>query len=169
MSFTESIKNKLIIAASEYNKLIGIDFIMKSERFVFKKEYVLRFHKDNFLHLTGVITPLSANDFYSKCLNGSIENNDFVCDLSDDMKGKIKEKLRNLSDIGNFFEQELVFQEKFEKNRVKCSIATSDGKKTLGFVNINGNIHVPLTLLNRNQIKENNQIIDFIIVKRKRK
>ena len=167
MDFKLSTRNKLIIAANEYNKLVGIDFVVQSDKFLYKKEYILRFHKDNFLHLTGVGAHVSANDFYEKCLNGTIEIEDFNCDSTNELKGKIKEKLRNLSEIGSFFEKELVFQEKFEKNRVKCNIATSDGKCTLGFINIAKNIHVPLTLLNRKQIDEKNQITDFTIVIKK--
>ena len=153
MTFKESIQNKLIIAASEYEKLIGTDFIIRSNRFIYKNEYRLRFHKDNFLHLTGVITDLPANTFYDKCINATININDFVCDTSNDLKGKVKEKLKNFVDLSSFFDKELIFQEKFEKNRVKCNIATSDGKCTLGFISIKDSVHVPLTLLNKNQIE----------------
>ena len=59
MNFKESIQQKIITAANEYSKLIGIDFVVKSKDFKYKSEYLLRFHKDNFLHLTGVITSLT--------------------------------------------------------------------------------------------------------------
>ena len=166
MAFKESILNKLIIAANEYYKLVGIDFVITSDNFVYRNEYLLRFHKDNFLHLTGVHTKINAGEFFEKCFNGSISVDDYVCDSTDDLKGKVKEKLRNLATIGSFFEKELVFQEMFEKNRVKCKIATSDGKCTLGFISINKMVHVPLTLLNKNQIDESVRIVDFTIIKK---
>ena len=109
---------------------------------------------------------MTAGEFFEKCLNGSISINDYICDSTDDLKGKVKEKLRNLSTIGNFFEKELVFQEMFEKNRVKCKLATSDGKCTLGFISINKTVHVPLTLLNKNQIDESAKITSFTIIKK---
>ena len=165
MTFKESVQSKLIIAANEYKRLIGIDFIIKSNHFKINNEYLIRFHNDNFLHLTGVITSLSANDFFKKCINETITADDFVCDISEELKGKVKEKLRNLSTIGDFFNRDLVFQEMFEKNRVKCKIATSDGKYTLGFICIKKEIYVPLTLLNKNQIDINAQITDFTITK----
>ena len=90
---------------------------------------------------------------------------EFDCDNNDEIKGKVKEKMKNLSNIGNFFDRELIFQESFEKKRVKCEIATSDGKCTLGFIKIKNDVHVPLTLLNKNQIKIENAITDFKIEK----
>ena len=166
MTFKESIRDKLIIAANEYYKLVGVDFIIVSDSFVYRSEYLLRFHKDNFLHLTGVHTKINAGEFFEKCLNGLIATDDFVCDSTDDLKGKVKEKLRNLATIGSFFEKELIFQEMFEKDRVKCKLATSDGKCTLGFISINKVVHVPLTLLNKNQIADNDGIINFEIIRK---
>ena len=169
MTFKESVREKLKIAANEYYKLVGVDFVIVSDSFIYRSEYLLRFHKDNFLHLTGVHAKINANEFFEKCLDGSIGMDDYVCDSSDDLKGKVKEKLRNLATIGNFFEKELVFQEMFEKNRVKCKLATSDGKCTLGFISINKIVHVPLTLLNKNQIDESVKITNFVIMKRQTK
>ena len=169
MTFKESVREKLKIAANEYYKLVGVDFVIVSDSFIYRSEYLLRFHKDNFLHLTGVHAKINANEFFEKCLDGSIGVDDYVCDSSDDLKGKVKEKLRNLATIGNFFEKELVFQEMFEKNRVKCKLATSDGKCTLGFISINKIVHVPLTLLNKNQIDESVKITNFVIMKRQTK
>ena len=119
MTFKESIRNKLIIAAAEYKKLIGIAFIIQSKDFILRKQYILRFHEDNFLHLTGVITSLFAKTFFEKCLDGTIDVNGFICDSTNDLKGKVKEKMRHLSDIGSFFDKELVFQEIFEKKQNK--------------------------------------------------
>ena len=169
MTFKESIRDKLIIAANEYYKLVGIDFIVKSKSFAYRSMYLLRFHKDNFLHLTGVYTKLNAGEFFDKCLDGSISIDDYVCDATDDLKGKVKEKLKNLATVGDFFEKELVFQEMFEKNRVRCKLATSDGKCTLGFISINKTVHVPLTLLNKNQIDENGKIVNFVVIKKQTK
>lgn len=165
MTFKESIQSKLILAAKEYSKLIGVDFVIRSNEFKYRDEYLLRFHKDNFLHLTGINTKLKAAEFYDKCFNGSIISEQFDCDSSEELKGKVREKLRNLISIGDFFDKELIFQEMFEKNRVQCKIASSDGKYTIGFISINKIVHVPLTLLNRNQIVEEHGIRNCKIVK----
>lgn len=63
MTFKESVLVKLFICANEYNKFIGIDFVITSKYFVIKDVYLLKFHKDNFLHLTGVTTKLYAEKF----------------------------------------------------------------------------------------------------------
>lgn len=165
MTFKESIQQKLIIAAKEYSKLIGCDFVIRSNDFKYRNEYLLRFHKDNFLHLTGINTKLRATEFYDKSFNGTITLEDFDCDSSEELKGKVREKLRNLISIGSFFDEDLIFQEMFEKNRVKCKIASSDGRCTLGFISINKTVHVPLTLLNRNQIAEEHGIRNCNIVR----
>ena len=167
MTFKESVFQKLFIAADQYSKLIGTDFVITSSEFKKCITYVLRFHKDNFLHLTGVNTKLHAKDFFIKCIEKSLVLNDFDCECTDEIKGKVKEKMKNLSEIGSFFDKELVFQESFEKNRVKCKIATSDGKCTLGFICIGKNVHIPLTLLNKNQIRVENAIKNFKILKKR--
>lgn len=80
---------KLIIAAKEYSKLIG------------------------------VASTLKANDFFEKCFNGTISINDFDCDSREEIKGKSREKLKHLKTIGSFFERVLVFQEDYQKNTIK--------------------------------------------------
>ena len=154
MTFKEAVKEKLVVAANEYSKLVGIDFLVQSKEFKNNSSYLLRFHKDNFLHLTGVLTTLGANDFFERCLTGMISFDDFDCGSSNEIKGKVREKLRHLQSIGSFFERELIFQEDYQKNTVKCKIASSDGIFTLGFKSLKNLVNIPLTLLNRNQIKE---------------
>lgn len=166
MTFKESITNKLFLAADQYKKLIGYDFVIESDSFIFKKRYILRFNEDNFLHLTGIKSNLCAKTFFEKCFARSLQNCDFDCESTNELKGKVREKMRNLSDIGSFFDKHLLFQESFEKNRVKCKIATSDGKCTLGFVCTKNDIHVPLTLLNRNQLNEEKTVSVFSISKK---
>ena len=53
-----------------------------------------------------------------------------------------------------------------EKNTVKCKIASSDGKYTIGFIQTSSFIHVPLTLLNRNQIDISLAILDCKVIKK---
>ena len=168
MPFKEEIKAKLTVAAIEYQKLLNIDFIIKSPDFKLKDEYTLRFHEDNFLHLTGVETKLTAKIYYEKCLGGTLLNEDFDCESSSQIKGKVKEKLKHLVTIGEFFNKDLIFQEYYKKNKVECKLATSDGKCTLGFKEISNNICVPLTLLNKNQIIKELEITNFVIYKNAR-
>ena len=79
MVFKESVLSKLFIAAQEYNKLLGFTFVFKSKSFKYKTEYVIKFHKDNFLHLTGVETTLNAKEFFDKCISKTLHLNEFEC------------------------------------------------------------------------------------------
>ncbi len=168
MTFKEIVKEKLLIAANEYKKLLQFDYLIESTSFLYQSEYILRFYEDNFLHLTGVKTKLKAKDFYKKCINKSLIDEDFDCNSNKDLRNKIKEKLKNLSTIGDFFDRNLVVQENFKKNRIQCKIASSDGLCTLGFISIKDSICVPKTLLNRNQINPVLKITDFVLSKRKK-
>ena len=55
-SFKENVLDSILVGARSYQALLGIDFIVKSDCFVERHEYILRFNEDNFLHLTGVLT-----------------------------------------------------------------------------------------------------------------
>lgn len=48
---------------------------------------------------------------------------------------------------------------------MKYKIATRDEKCTLGFIKIRNDVHVPLTLFNKNQIKLEDAIAIFSIKK----
>ena len=153
MQFWEKVSQKLILAAKDFYKLTFFVFVINSNYFKFQKSYSIRFHKDNFLHLTGVITKLKANVFFDKCFRGEICKDDFDCDSTKELKGKVREKLKNLENISSFFDGPIQVEEMFEKNRIKCKIAVSEGRCTLGFVETT-KILVPLTLLNRNLIQK---------------
>ena len=161
-SFKENVRKQLLVAAQEYFSLLNKTIIIESNNFEFQKIYIIKFDKTNFLHLTGVISTLKAGDFFEKCYNSSISIDDFDYD---EVKNKtnIKNKLRCLATISTMFNKELFAQEHFEKNRVICKIATSDGSFTIGFI---GGVHCvyPKTVLNKNRLNESKPIIKVIPV-----
>ena len=59
------------------------------------------------------------------------------------------------------FSKELLAQEQFEKNRVICKIATTDGLFTLGFTGGKYCVY-PKTVLNKNHLDESKPIIKVI-------
>ncbi len=162
-TFKENVLNSLCECAVKYNKLSSFSYQIKSDKFVYREAYTIRFHKGNFLHLTGVKTALSPNDFYEKCISKTLEFNDFDCDSTKSLKGTVRQKIKNLITIDSFFENSVAVQEKFERGRVSCLIASSNGKCTIGF--IGGKNLNPMTLLNKNQINPKMQITDFEISK----
>lgn len=167
VTFRKRVLNELKKCAKEYSKLIGFDFIIQSNKFVNRDQYVIRCYEGNFLHLTGVKTNLKAVDFFKKCFEGTITEFDFDCDSSIEIKGTVRHKISNLLQIGSFFERVIICQELFAKGRVFCLLASSDGMCTLGFTGGKGSLN-PHTLLNKNQINLSEGITDLIIQKHKR-
>lgn len=139
---------------------------MRSPSFKVRSEYVPRFFPRNYLHLTGALTALSSMNFYSKALDGSLSRSDFDCDSTPALKDTIRCKVRNLQNIGTFFERVTKVEEDFSSGSVRCKFATSEGTYTLGFTG--ASFLAPNTLLNNDKIRETKQIVDFeMIIQRK--
>ena len=158
--FKIRIREQLIEAAQDYFKLTSITIVVESDEFVHQKRYLLKFNKSNFLHLTGVYSSLSANEFFDKCFNGTVALEDFD---SNEQKNKstIKKKMKNLVNLSTSFNNEILVQEDFIKNRIVCKIATSDNERPIGFVD--GNYCVwPNTLLDKNHLDNKKPIIKVV-------
>ena len=80
----------IINAAKEYDvKLKDKHFLIVYQESGKTKTACVGFRDMNFLHMTGVKTKLSAQQFYSACLDGKLSENDFEIDN----KGKVQRKL----------------------------------------------------------------------------
>ena len=68
----EKIINSITKSASLYkNHLLGKTFL-----YVFEGQFIeVAYHINEFKHLTGVATSLSANSFYNKALDGILQKN----------------------------------------------------------------------------------------------
>lgn len=113
--------------------------------------------------MTGIKTRLTPLKFYQKAINASLTINDFDCDSNSKLKGTVREKVKNLKSINRIFDDYLYIQEKFNKGKASCLIASSNGKYTIGF--IRGYHLNPMTLLNKNQISLVDCITEFKITK----
>lgn len=160
-SFKATVRKQLIEASKSYSKLLDVKISIFSEHFEFSNQYTLRFYKTNFLHLTGVKTSLSAEEFFEKCFNKSIVEQDFDCDSTKETKGIVRQKMKHLVKIGDIFNKKLLFQEKFEKGKVACVIATTNGECTVGFVDAKYCVR-PKTILDKNHLNKNKQIIEVV-------
>lgn len=82
---------KIIVnAAKEYEqKLNNKHFLIIYQESNTLKTATVGFRNMNFLHMTGVNTRLSAQQFYDACLNKKLSENDFHLDN----KGKVQQKL----------------------------------------------------------------------------
>lgn len=141
ISFKTRVKDTLIEYADVYyNIYVCKDYLLLSDAFHKRTHYILSAEKDNYLHLTGVSTSLSASSFFDKCLDGSLSEDDFTLAAHDQdkkaAKGNIRRKIKSLSYIKNLISTSSLVEEDFRKNRILCSIASSDGLCTMGFISV---------------------------------
>ena len=160
-TFKCSIKNKLVQAANDYSNLLDKKITLASVDFEYAESYTIRFFKTNFLHLTGVKTFLSTELFFERCLTGTISEDDFDCDSTPERKGIVRSKMRHLPFISSFFKQEVLVQKKNKKGAIKCLIASSDGKCTLGFADAKYYVR-PKTILDKNHLNKEKKIVSVV-------
>lgn len=80
----------IVNAANEYDvKLNNKHFLVVYQEGGRTETVCVGFRDMNFLHMTGVKAKLSAQQFYSACLDGKLSKNDFEIDN----KGKVQQKL----------------------------------------------------------------------------
>lgn len=152
-SFKAHVKNTLISCAPLYQSyFVNYEYLICSEAFKNSFYYIIDAHEDNYLHLTGVSTFLSAEDFFHKCLNGTLLESHFdfnrLGQSPKEAKGSVRRKITSLSSITNIFTSTSLVEEDFQKNNIQCSFATSQGTSTLGFTSL-GRAR-PMTLLKGN-------------------
>lgn len=144
---------RLIKCSQDYfEHLVEFDYLIYSTKFKSNKCYTISAKEDNYLHLTGVLTQLSASEFFKRCKNGTLSCDDFELGSSSN-KGSIRRKMSILENAIKVFTQEnIIVEENFHKNNISCSFASTDGSCTLGFILAKN--AKPRTLLKGNVIKE---------------
>ena len=155
ISFKERVRASAVQYASLYNSYyVQKSYLLISDVFNIRPYYIVEAEPDNYLHLVGVSTALSANEFYEKCLDGSLLETDF--DLAfhgrdeKSSKGSIRQKILTLPHMFSLFSSENEIEESFRKNVVRCSIASSNNLCTLGLI-ATPNAR-PMTLLRGNEL-----------------
>lgn len=151
--FKTRVKNTAIEYAKTYNSFfVNKSYLIISEAFSNQPYYIIEAEASNYLHLLGVNTKLSAKPFFQKCLDGSLQENDFEILYSNrpekDSKGTIRRKITALTGLSNVISSSSTVEEDFSKNRIVCSFAAANKTCTMGFTT---NTPVkPKTLLNGN-------------------
>jgi len=171
MNPKERIRIELIRSASIYQSiLMDYDYLIYSEAFKSEPHYILTAHGDNYAHLTGVHSLVSASEFYSRCLNGTLTVSDF--DFVDkyqsekSVRNTVRKKLSSFSYLPHLFSQGLKAEESFSKGKVHCFIAAANNNVTLGFVETEEVL--PKTLLKGNLISEKNSVDITLMLRRSR-
>ena len=139
MSQFKSIVRQAVIDCSRvYEEVfVNYDYLVCSTAFKLNPFYVIDAKEDNYKHLTGVLTEMSALQFYRKCIDGSLTENDFGFEKAGQSKNEVRNfvklKISILPFIGSIFSPDTLVEENFTKGRITCSFATSTSKLTLGF------------------------------------
>ncbi|MCI5740292.1 MAG: PBECR4 domain-containing protein [Lachnospiraceae bacterium] len=166
ISFKERVKNEAITNAKLYEtNFINFEYLICSKAFE-NYYHIIKSDKGNYLHLIGIHTNLTAEDFFDKCYNGKLEEVDFDFikpnKSEKSVKGSVREKITVLPYMVRLFEQKLFAEDNFKRNKVECAFATSDNKCTLGFA-VSGR---PKSLLKGNKL-ETNKVKEVDLIFRK--
>ncbi len=170
-SFKERTRETLILYAKDYKKYyVDYEYLLCSKAFSRNAYYIVSAHEDNYLHLTGVHTNLSARNFFNKCYDGTLEESDFNFDKEgqseSEVKGSVRRKINALAAIMGIFSKGTIAEEDFCKNRIRCALATSSADVTLGFA-VAGKAK-PMTLLKGNGLdKTKAKALDVVLRRRK--
>ena len=166
ISFKERVKIAAITNAKQYEaNFIKYEYLVCSEAFD-NQFHIIKSDKGNYLHLIGIHTGLSAEDFFDRCYNGTLDESDFDFikpnQSEKSVKGSVREKIKVLPYMIRLFEQNSFAEDNFKKNKVECAFATSDNICTLGFA-VSGR---PKSLLKGNEVdKSKVKEVDLIFRK----
>ncbi len=141
ISFKERVKNAAIENAFLYKDIfIKYEYLVCSKAFE-QGYHIIKADKGNYLHLIGIHTNLTPDDFFDKCVadgERQLTEADFDFDKpgkdEKSVKGSVREKIVVLPNMINMFQYKLFAEDKFKKNKVACAFATTDNVFTLGFV-----------------------------------
>lgn len=171
ISFKERVKNAAIANAFIYREIfVKYDYLVCSKAYI-HDYYIIKGDRNNYLHLIGIHTDLTAGQFFEKCVASDehqLKESDFDFikpgRSEKSVKGSVREKITALPHIQNFFHQTLWTEENFKKNNVDCAFATSDNQLTIGFVKEGR----PKTLLKSNELNPSRQQkVDLIFRKQR--
>ena len=140
LSFKERVVKIAIEQAISYkNVFVDYEYLFCSEAFINQDYYIISAKPDNYRHLIGVNTIVSADDFFKKCINGELKEDDFDFFKNGrsekEIKGSVRRKIKSLPHLTSIIGKNLIVQENYNKNGILCSFATTDCEITVGFIN----------------------------------
>ena len=175
VSFKERVKNIAISEAKNYKETyIDYEYLVCSEAFTQSDFYIINAKEENYLHLLGINVKISdtqslgAVDFFNKCYDGTLVEDDFDFKKRGQAEGavigSVRRKINVLPNMMALFSSNIKVQEKFTKNAVICTFATSNNECTLGFIKTSKSY--PKSLIKGNQL-DSSKAKDVSLVLRK--
>lgn len=169
ISFKERVRKVAIEGAKLYKEnFIDCEYLICSKAFHEKQYYVAKADEGNYLHLLGVHTEMTPKEFFEKCYDGTLTEEDFDFEKKNQseksVKGSVRQKIKVLPDMLQMYDKELVAQEDFKKNRVECAFATADSTHTLGYASAGR----PKSLLQKNELDQDKaEKVDLVFQKKR--
>lgn len=168
-SFKERVTQVAIAQAKIYEQVfLKYEYLLCSEAFSDKLYYIISAHADNFRHLVGVNTTFSAEEFFVRCLAGTLTENDFDFykrgQSEKEVKGAVRDKIIALPEFLSMMGKPLLAEESFVKNRVHCSFATTDRSATVGFIAADKS--KPMTLLRGDRLDSTKSAAVDLVLRR---
>lgn len=149
----EKICNELIeLSPKFFEYFVSKEYLIISDKFMLQPFYELGARISDFLHLTGLNTNLTFNEFFNKCFSGKILPCDFSLSSYTELghnKQSIKYKMKHLPDIIGIFSKDIRIKEDFKYGHVECELATTEGTFTLCFKKYSS-LYRPYSLLHHN-------------------
>ncbi|MDM0964522.1 PBECR4 domain-containing protein [Clostridium perfringens] len=173
ISFKTRVKNVAINESKLYESVfVNYEYLICSKAFEKQKFYTINAKEENYMHLIGVNSSLSALNFFYKCSDGILNEDDFNFKKRNNtseasVKGSVRRKISVLHNMMEMFSGKIDIwtEESFKKNNVVCNLATSDEKCTLGFANTSK--AYPKTLQKGNELKKHKmKKVDLILRKK---
>lgn len=167
LTFKQRVAQTAITYATVYESVyLKYEYLVCSEAFSSQDYYIIAACADNYRHLIGVNTAISADDFFTKCLSGTLTEDDFDFVKNGQseaaVKGSVRRKINALPHFLSMLGSPLVAQEKLIKNRVSCTFATTYKCVTVGYITVGKSR--PKTLLKGDELeKEKCRKVDLIL------
>ena len=169
MTFKQRVHAEIVKGAAIYKKVfVDYDYLIYSENFKNKPYYIISAAEDNYPHLTGVNSLLSAQVFFNKCLDMSLSEADFDFSSKNrsekEVIGSVRRKIQILPLLDVIFQKKLQAEEDFIKGKISCSLATADNAITIGFADTA--LLRPKTLLKNNELTLSRAVDVMLILRR---
>ena len=115
ISFKERVCRTVSSLAGAYQRYyVDYDYLLCSSAFTRHPYYIVSAEKNNYQHLTGVSYSASADDFFEKCINGTLTEADISFAKSGrneaEIKGSVRRKIKALPDMIGIFTPECLVQ-----------------------------------------------------------
>jgi len=171
LSFKERVRNVIISCAMDYKSIfLDYEYLIYSDKFTIHPYYTISAKAGNYRHLTGVNSIINPYAFFEKCLDGSLTDTDFNFIKPGEserfVKGVVRNKIIALPSMANLLFERLMAEENFARGAANCTLATADGKITVGFEHrINAR---PKTLLKGDELDSTKSVEVSLVLRRNR-